>query len=84
MNDSAIRSQVIAIIRSIAPELDADALRADQSLRRQVDLDSIDWLNVIQAIHEQMRVDIPEADYAKLGSLNDMIAYLTAKMDARG
>lgn len=82
MNDENIKSRVIAIIKSVAPELDADALRPDQSLRRQVDLDSMDWLNVVHAIDERMHIDIPEADYAKLGSLNDMIAYLTAKMDA--
>ena len=83
MNDADTKSRVIAIIQSIAPEVEAATLRPDQALRRQVDLDSMDWLNVLLAIHEQLRVDIPEADYAKLGTLNDIVAYVEMKRGAR-
>jgi len=76
MSDTDIQSRVIAIIRSIAPEIEADTLRPDQPLRKQVDLDSMDWLNVLLAIHEQLQVDIPESDYGKLVTLNDLVAYL--------
>lgn len=83
MNDNDIKSRVIAIIQSIAPEVEADALRADQPLRRQVDLDSMDWLNVLLGVHEQLRVDIPEADYGRLVTLDDFVAYLRAKLGTR-
>jgi acyl carrier protein len=79
VNDNDIRTQVLAIIKSIAPEIDVAELRPDQPLRDQVDLDSMDWLNVILAAHEKFSVDIPEADYAKLRSLDDWVAYLGAK-----
>ena len=49
----------------------------------QVDLDSMDWLNVLVAIHEKLKVDIPEADYRKLVTLNDIVAYVGAKLAAR-
>lgn len=83
MNDADTKTRVIAIIQSIAPEVEAGTLRPDQALRKQVDLDSMDWLNVLLAIHAQLDVDIPEADYGKLVTLNDMVAYLEKKLGAR-
>jgi len=82
MNDTDLKSQVIAIIRTIAPEVEAETLRPDVALRKQVDLDSMDWLNVLLAIHEQLHVDIPEADYGKLVTLNDIVAYLRQRTGA--
>lgn len=82
MNDADTKSRVLAIIKSIAPELDASTLRPDQSLRRQIDLDSMDWLNVLMAIHEKLHVNIPETDYGKLGTLNDLVAYIEKKLAA--
>jgi acyl carrier protein len=80
VNDALIRSTVVAIIRTVAPEIEESALRADLPLREQVDLDSMDWLNVIVAVHEKLHVDIPEADYGKLRSLDDWIAYLRPRL----
>jgi acyl carrier protein len=48
-------------------------------LRGQVDLDSMDWLNVIIGFHERFPAEIPEADYATLVTLNDIAGYLGAK-----
>ena len=79
MNDAEIRAHVVAIIRTVAPEVDEAELRADQPLRDQVDLDSMDWLNVIVAVHEKLHVDIPEADYGKLRTLDEWAAYLRGK-----
>lgn len=80
MNESEIRTRVLAIMKSIAPELEESELRADRPLRNQIDLDSMDWLNFLVALHEKLRVDIPEADYAKLVTLDDLVAYLRAKL----
>jgi len=71
---------VLATLLSIAPEVEADELRADKPLRNQVDLDSMDWLNFLLGLHEKLAVDIPEADYAKLVTLNDVLAYLGARV----
>jgi acyl carrier protein len=83
MNESEIRTRVVAVIKSIAPEVEEGELRADRPLRDQVDLDSMDWLNVLVAVHEKLKVDIPEADYRKLVTLNDIVAYLGAKLPQR-
>ena len=79
MNESDIRAQVVALLKTIAPEADAGALDAGKPLRDQIDLDSMDWLNFLVAVHERLKVDIPEADYAKLVTLDDLAAYLARK-----
>ena len=79
MSDADIRAQVVAIIRSVAPEVDESELVADRPLREQVDLDSMDWLKVIIAVHEKLKVDIPEADYGKLRTLDDWAAYVRSR-----
>ena len=78
MNDNDIRSGIVAAIQDVAPEVEADELVADRPLREQVDLDSMDWLNVIVGFHERFGVDIPEADYAKLTTIDAIAAYIVA------
>ncbi|HQU77946.1 MAG TPA: phosphopantetheine-binding protein [Azonexus sp.] len=80
MTQDELRKVVLATLLSIAPEVEADELRADKPLRNQVDLDSMDWLNFLLGLHEKLAVDIPEADYAKLVTLNDALAYLGARV----
>jgi len=83
VNETEIRTRVLGIIKSIAPELEEGELRADRPLRDQIDLDSMDWLNVLVALHEKLRVDIPEADYGKLVTLDDLVGYLREKVAQR-
>jgi len=82
MKPEELRSQVLDLLTTIAPELDAGGLRAGEPLRNQVDLDSMDWLNFLVALHERVKVDIPEADYGKLATLDDLLAYLKGKLGA--
>jgi acyl carrier protein len=85
MNDDDIRTGVVATLREVAPEVDPATLAADRPLRRQVDLDSMDWLNVIIGWHRRFGVDIPESDYRQLTTLDAVVAYLGAKRaSARG
>ena len=64
MNEEELRAAVIATLKTIAPEVEEGDLRPDRPLRNQVDLDSMDWLNFLIGLHEKLKVDIPEADYA--------------------
>lgn len=75
---------VIAVLRRTAPEVSAADLDSSRPLRNQVDLDSIDWLNFLVGLRERLGVDIPEADYAKLVTLNNVIDYLAARLSAGG
>ena len=79
MKKQEILAGVIETIQGIAPEVEADALVAGKSLRSQVDLDSMDWLNVIIGLHERFKVEIPESDYAQLTSLDAIVSYLAAR-----
>jgi len=83
VNETEIRARVLGAIKSIAPELEEGELRADRPLRDQIDLDSMDWLNVLVSLHEKLHVDIPEADYGKLVTLDDLVGYLREKLAQR-
>ncbi len=76
----ALRAGVIAALREVAPELDPAQLAPDRPLRRQVDLDSMDWLRVILGWHERFGVDIPEADYGQLVSVDAVVGYLAGRL----
>lgn len=78
--EEELRAVVIATLRTIAPEVEEGDLRPDRPLRNQVDLDSMDWLNFLIGLHEKLKVDIPEADYAKLVTLGDLLDYLGRKL----
>lgn len=80
MDQPQLKSTVLATLTAIAPEVEANALLADRPLRDQVDLDSMDWLNFLIGLHKKLQVDIPEADYSRLRTLNDLLGYLGAKV----
>ena len=69
----------VQLLRAIAPELEPDQLSPQRPLRQQVDLDSMDWLNFLVSLHERLGVTIPEADYARLVSLDDVVNYVAAR-----
>lgn len=75
-----LRAGVIAALREVAPEIDPAQLATDRPLRRQVDLDSMDWLRVIVGWHERFGVDIPEADYGQLVSVDAVVRYLAERL----
>jgi acyl carrier protein len=69
----------MTLLRAIAPELEPDTLNPARPLRNQVDLDSMDWLNFLVSLHEHFGVAIPETDYARLVSFDDVLDYLAVK-----
>lgn len=80
MNDQDMLGGVMAELTSIAPEVNPAELAPARLLREQVDLDSMDWLNFLIGLHGRFKVDIPESDYARLRTLDDLISYLRAKV----
>lgn len=79
MNVEEAKRIAMAMLLSIAPEVEARELQPDQPLRKQVDLDSMDWLNFLLGLNEKTGVEIPESDYVKLVTLDDVVNYLVAK-----
>lgn len=78
-NNEQLRAAVFDILKILAPDVDPARIVSDKPLRTQIDLDSMDWLNVLAAIHEKLDVNIPETDYGKVVTLDGMIAYLAGK-----
>jgi acetyltransferase len=79
MEIEEIRAAVQATLAAVAPEADVHAIRPDQPLRGQIDLDSMDWINVIAGLHDRLRIDIPESDYERLTTLDALVAYLASR-----
>lgn len=80
MDPASLRAAVEAAIAAAAPGTDVSRLAADRLLREQVDLDSLDWLNVVTALGERFGIAIPEADYARLETLEAILAYVAPRM----
>jgi acyl carrier protein len=76
MTEDEIKAVVLRTLGSIAPEADLSQVDPDVALRDQLDVDSIDFLNFIIGLHNELNVEIPEADYPELGTLNNCVAYL--------
>ena len=80
MNRIELRAAFFEELKRIAPELEESDLKGDRLLREQVDLDSMDWLNFLVALHERLRIDIPEADYQRLATPEQALDYLADKL----
>jgi len=73
------RMAIVAALARIAPEVDVEVLDASADLREEADLDSVDFMNLVVALHEELGVDIPESDYDQLSTLDEMVAYLASR-----
>lgn len=77
MNEQELREVVIGSLIEVAPDVDPSAIDPDTDLVEQLDIDSMDYLNLIVAIHERTGIEIPERDYPRLSTLTEAVAYLT-------
>ena len=82
MTEDEIRSAVLEVLGSVAPEAREIEIRPELNFREQIDFDSLDFLNFAIALHEHLGVEIPEVDYPRLSSLDGCIAYLTPRLGA--
>lgn len=82
MTREDLRDVVLATLKSIAPEVETDAIEPAAALRDQVDLDSMDWLNFLIGLNQRLGIDIPEADYRRLTTLDVVVDYLAARQKA--
>lgn len=82
MNTEVARIQLIDLIETVAPGVDAAAVDPSRRLRDELDIDSLDFLRIVQVIHDRIGVDIPETDYEAVSSLNDLVEYVAARVPA--
>jgi len=75
-----IRAAIQEELSNIAPEMDLAAIDPSADLREALDIDSMDFLNFITAMHRRLGVNVPEVDYPKLFTLDGAVAYFEAKL----
>ena len=80
MTAAEIKDVVLGALTGVAPEIDPASIQAGVSFRDQLDVDSMDFLNFVIALHTSLGLDIPEADYPKLATLDSAVAYLASKV----
>ena len=76
MTTTEARRLIVEALSRLAPEANPAELPGRADLRSELDLDSMDFLNFVAALHARTGIDIPEADYPKLSTLDGAAAYL--------
>jgi acyl carrier protein len=82
MTKDECKKLVIDIIADIAPDEDLSQVKPDVRLRDQLQLDSMDFLDIVMELRKRHGIEVPEADYGRLASLDSCAEYLTPKFDA--
>ena len=80
MNEEELREVVLSSLSAIAPEVELAEIDPGVDLREQIDIDSMDLMNFMVAVHETTGVDIPEVDYPKLATVDGCVEYLCARI----
>lgn len=75
-----IRNEILDILSEIAPDEDLSDLSDDVSFREQLELDSMDFLDIVMELRKRHRIQIPEEDYPQLASMASTVRYLEPKM----
>ena len=81
MTRNDITAVLIDELGRIAPEIDASRLDPNAELREELDIDSMDFLNLVTGLSERLKIDIPETDYSKLATLSHAVDYLVQRLE---
>jgi acyl carrier protein len=79
MTAQEVRGIVLDIIADIAPDEDVTSVNDEVSLRDQLDLDSMDFLDIVMELRKRHKIEVPQEDYSHLDTLNGCVTYLTPK-----
>jgi acyl carrier protein len=79
MQATEVREVVLAIIADVSMEDDLGHLKDEVALRDQLDLDSMDFLDIVMELKKRHKVEVPQEDYPRLASLASCVEYLTPK-----
>lgn len=74
----SLKDLVCKLISDIAPEADMQSLDPNEELREELDLDSMDFMNLLDAIAKETGVNVPESDYAKVNTLQSLTEYIAS------
>lgn len=79
-NPQELETYLLGLLKRIAPERDVAHLAPDKNLRRQLKIDSIDFLKIVVIIHEETGYSVPETDYRKLFTMHGLMDYFSGKI----
>lgn len=82
MTREKITEAIIEQILTIAPEIEEKEIMPDAHIQRSLEIDSFDFLKILTALNRVLGVEVPEADYAKVDTLNKMRDYFAQRMGA--
>jgi acyl carrier protein len=80
MAPEEIKDAIVDILSDIAPDEDLSSLQDNVAFREQLELDSMDFLDIVMELRKRYRVQVPEEDYGHLESMQSTVDYLTPKM----
>ena len=80
MSPAEIREEILDILSNIAPDEELGGLVDETPFREQLELDSMDFLDIVMELRKRHRVQIPEEDYGQLASMHSTVTYLTPKL----
>ena len=80
MVNQQVKNIVLDIIATVAPDADLSSVRGDLRLRDQLDLDSMDFLDIVMELRKRYKVEVPKDDYVQLATLDSCISYLAPKL----
>jgi acyl carrier protein len=80
MSRDEVRKALIDSILSVAPEADFSQLRPDRPVRGQLDIDSFDFLTILENLHSKIGINVPESDYGKMMTLDGSVDYLVRRL----
>ena len=82
MTKEEVKSIILGIIAEIVPDEDVSNLKSDVRIRDQIELDSMDFLDIIMELRKRYGIEVPEDDYMELATLGGAVAYLEPRMKA--
>ena len=80
MAPADIREVILEILGDIAPDDNLEDLKDDVAFREQLELDSMDFLDIVMELRKRYRIQIPEEDYQQLASMQSTVDYLSPMM----
>jgi acyl carrier protein len=82
LTNEEVRSKVLDIIADIALDDDVTGIKDDVALREQLDLDSMDFLDIVMELKKRHKIEVPQEDYTRLASMQSCVEYLAPKFNA--
>ena len=82
LSNAEVRTKVLDIIADIALDDDVTGIKDDVALRDQLDLDSMDFLDIVMELKKRHKIEVPQEDYPRLASMSSCVEYLAPKFNS--